>query len=230
MAITKGSLPFYDGRLTVYSCLVPIELTQYPNKPFGWQKKREEKRQIKSLQKLIEEAMSAVQKELAGVRIDYLYLASEVERKLASHTNFWQKCDREALTDRLYEILLYQERKQSKEPVINLSLPMEGGERDTDRLITIVEPYLSKINLVVLVGEENNETQRLEDYLYDEYGIVTTYEKYPKRNTLWIDMEDAQKQILLNYAKENGICHINSAEVLKFLDTAAKNGYNTKVN
>ena len=98
------------------------------------------------------------------------------------------------------------------------------------RLITIAEPYLQRINYALFVGEKDAGAEMLEDYLYEEYGIIMTYGKYPVSNTVWIDLGDAENRKLSKYAKENGICHINRTEVLKFLDTAAKNGYNTKVN
>ena len=145
-------------------------------------------------------------------------------------SGFWQESDREELVDRLCEVYLYRERKTNRDTTLSLSLPKECGELAVMRLMAIAEPYLQRINRVLYVGAKDGGAGMLEEYLYEEYGIIMTYEKYPQRGTIWIDLEDAENQNLSKYAKENGICHINRAEVLKFLDTAVKNGYNTKVN
>ena len=228
--VLKTILQFPGGQLVVYGCFVPKELVKPMEQGFKWQRNRRKKRQTDKLLAMISEMVKSLENELDGVRIRYVYAVEEVANRLPEESRFWQECDIEELTGRLSEAYLYQKRKYYRDSIFAFSLPKECGEIAVMRLITIAEPYLQRINYALFVGEKDTGAEMLEDYLYEEYGIIMTYGKYPVSNTVWIDLGDAENRKLSKYAKENGICHINRAEVLKFLDTAAKNGYNTKVN
>lgn len=223
-------LPFHNGQLVVYGVFIPRELIMPVEKGFRWQKKHREKRRMERLYGIICEAAESVRGELAGERITYCYASDEITKHLPPEIAFCQESDGDTLSDRLYEAYLFRRRQTDQEPVFSLSLPKECGELMVMRLLNIVEPYLPRVNEILFVGVEDAGAKILEDYLYDEYGIVMNYGRFPLKNAIWIDFEEQQEQKLLKYAKENEICHINSAEVLKFLDTVAKNGYNTKVN
>lgn len=228
--VFKSVLQFPGGQLAIYGCFVPTEFVKPMDKGFRWQRNRRKKKQTDKLLAVISETVKSLENELDGVGIRYVYATEEVANRLPKESRFWQECDIEELTGRLSEVYLYQKRKNYRDSFFDFSLPKECGEMAVMRLITIAEPYLQRINHALFVGEKDAGAEMLEDYLYEEYGIIMTYGKYPVSNTIWIDLENAENQNLSKYAKENGICHINRAEVLKFLDTAAKNGYNTKVN
>ena len=227
---TKVVLPFYGGKLVVYSIFLPGVWVMPIKKGFRWQRRHREKKRAERLHGIIGKAVHKVRQELEGERITYCQASHEIAKYLPPELAFWQESDGDALADRLYEVYLYRQRQANKAPVFSISLPEECGELMVMRLLTVMKPYLSRINEVLFVGTEDAGAQMLEDYLYDEYGIVMGYGRYPLKNAIWINFEQKQKQKLYKYAKENEICHINGAEVLKFLDTAAKNGYNTKVN
>lgn len=228
--LIKTVLAFPSGQMVVYSYFLPEALVLNSQGRLPWRRKRKSKHQTKKIFILLKEAVESVREELAEGRITYVYMTEAVSQRLKGEQGLWRGSDEEALLDRLYEVCLYQKRQICKETALSLSLEAECGELAIMRLLAIIRPYLSRINHVVFVGEEDTGTQMLEDYLYDEYGIVMTYDRFPARNTIWIDLRDRENQKLSKYAKERGICHINRAEVLKFLDTAVKNGYNTKVN
>ena len=76
---------------------------------------------------------------------------------------------------------------------------------------SLLWPYLSRMNSIIFVGKETRAAQDLEDFFYEEYGIVTEYGDSEKEDALY-----------LNFSQQR--------EMLKFLDTAVKTGYNTGVN
>ncbi len=58
---------------------------------------------------------------------------------------------------------------------------------------------------------ENEVTEELADYFYEEYGILSGYAEKPEAGSFYLKLS-------------------NDAEILNFLDTAVKSGYNTKVD
>lgn len=130
----------------------------------------------------------------------------------------------------LYAVCLRTCRQEDGFSCVNLSLPEECGEERLEEAARILTPYLPRINALVMVGEESESAWRIEDYLYDEYGIVTSYAKRPERDAPWLDLSGQPRPLLAAFASGNRIFHINESEVLNFLDTAVKSGYNTKVN
>lgn len=113
---------------------------------------------------------------------------------------------------------------------LSLSLPAECGSYAVENAVSVLTPYLPEINRVIYAGEETESSRQIEDFLFSEYGIIMVYEKRPAKKGIWLDFGGNSCGLFENFAAENGIYHLNSAEVLKFLDTTAKNGYNTGVN
>ena len=69
----------------------------------------------------------------------------------------------------------------------------------------------------------------------EEYGIIMTKAERATADLPWLDLRDEKEEsggpkASNGSSGENGLRHINYRETLKFLDTAVKNGYNTKVN
>lgn len=121
-------------------------------------------------------------------------------------------------------------RASGKLSELSLSFPAESSTFMTENAVTVLMPFLSELNRVVFVGEETEDARQIEDFLFWEYGLIMVYEKRPAKRGVWLDFDKNSYGSFGNFAIENGIYHLNSAEVLKFLDTMAKNGYNTKVN
>lgn len=113
---------------------------------------------------------------------------------------------------------------------ISISLPPECGLIEAEKAVSVLQPFLKGINRVVLVGEETETARQLEDFFFGEYGILTDYSKKPEKNGSWLDLDGDSGIFLHHFASENGIYHLNRAEVLNFLDTMVKNEYNTGVN
>ena len=130
----------------------------------------------------------------------------------------------------LYGVLLLNRRKERKFKRISISMPDEYGSLLTETVIGLVEPYLAGTETVVFTGTESESTWDLEDYLYDEYGIVMCYESYPAENSVWLDFGRQKGMSFLQAASKRETYHINDERILKFLDTTVKSGYNTKVN
>ncbi len=142
---------------------------------------------------------------------------------------FWGQ--RETLPMQLFAVCLKKEiERVFSQKRVCLSLPEDAGELLAQEVIELFLPYLSKINELVICGQESQCADVIETFVYEEYGILTSYAKKPVKDTLWLDFRYDEDILLKRYAAENGIYHLNHAEVLKFLDTITKNGYNTEVN
>lgn len=117
----------------------------------------------------------------------------------------------DAIPIELWAAWLYQKKPFDS---ICVSLSPEGGEQELWQLTELIVPYLPRMKKVAFRGQKSQLSEMLEDYLYEEYGIVMTETaKIPP------DMPNLD----LN-------CFENRFETVKFLDTAVKNGYNTEVD
>lgn len=129
----------------------------------------------------------------------------------------------------LYGILLFEAGKQADLRNITLSLPKEYGPLMAEEALSLIEPYLIRVQNVIFTGEETEAIWEMEDYLYNEYGIVMGYGKYPAEHSVWIVFGEEDISPLQS-SREKEIYPINSERIWKFLDTLIKSGYNTKVN
>ena len=111
----------------------------------------------------------------------------------------------------LWAVRLYQKRPFDS---ICILQEQETGKRELEQLAELITPYLPRMKRVVFKGRRSENSERLADYLYEEFGIVMA----ETENT------PAYMPIIDFGAKESW------KETLKFLDIAVKNGYNTKVN
>lgn len=125
---------------------------------------------------------------------------------------------------------LYRQRPFDK---ICITLPDEGGEREMEQLEELLVPYLPRIRQVVFKGNESSLSNWLEEYLYDEFGIVMIRAQGGLEDMPWLnlgeDVTEERSQVHLEMKKALKRC-VSPALALKFLDTAVKNGYNTDVN
>lgn len=106
---------------------------------------------------------------------------------------------------------LYQQRPFDS---ICISVEQEGGEQELWKLAELLKPYLPRMKRVAIRGQRNQLSDVLENYLYDEFGIV---------------MMDTEK-IPADMVSVNLGHFENCLKAVKFLDTIVKNGYNTKVD
>ena len=115
------------------------------------------------------------------------------------------------LPPELYGAFLWEARKRKRFQSITISLPEECSFALAETVKSLLWPYLSRMNSITFTGKETRATRELEDFFYEEYGIVTGYGSEEGANTPH-----------LNFFMQR--------EMLKFLDTAVKSGYNTGVN
>ena len=115
------------------------------------------------------------------------------------------------LPPELYGAFLWEARKRGYFRSIILSLPEECSFALAESVKSLLWPYLSRMNGITFTGKETRATRELEDFFYEEYGIVTGYGSGEREDVLH-----------LNFSMQR--------EMLKFLDTAVKTGYNTGVN
>ena len=115
------------------------------------------------------------------------------------------------LPPELYGAFLWEMRKREHFRSLTLYLPEECSFALAESVKSLLWPYLSRMNSIIFVGKETRAAQDLEDFFYEEYGIVTEYGDSEKEDALH-----------LNFSQQR--------EMLKFLDTAVKTGYNTGVN
>ena len=119
----------------------------------------------------------------------------------------------------LWAVCIYQQRPFDS---ICISLFPDGGERELEQVRELIAPYLPRMKRVAYKGQKSRMSETLEDYLYEEYGIVMTdTEKIPS-DMLYLDFGQE--------GARGGGKYLNQSENLKFLDTAVKNGYNTDVD
>lgn len=127
---------------------------------------------------------------------------------------------------------------------IFVSLEEEEGEYGLRRLLSLLLPYLPRMRQVTWVGEESGVFLALESWLYGEFGIITGRAEKAPPGEVWLDLkghgeegcqvsraqDGAVWEPRQRSVRSKGTGHINCRETLKFLDTAVKNGYNTKAN
>lgn len=123
--------------------------------------------------------------------------------------------------------LLYRQRPFDK---ICITLSADGGEYELSQVADLMNPYLSRTRQVFFKGEENPAYEELEEYLYEEFGILAARTDMPPAEMPWLDMEESRAVFSAGTASCFHGKHICRLETLKFLDTLVKNGYNTEVN
>lgn len=124
----------------------------------------------------------------------------------------------------LLAVCLYRQRPFDK---LCISLPGDAGEYILEQALELMTPYLPRMRQVILTGGESLMAERLETYLYEEFGIILIRDAKAPRGLPWIDLRSGEDFP----GEETGNSRrISSMEALKFLDTIVKNGYNTLVN
>lgn len=126
-------------------------------------------------------------------------------------------------------------------------------EEQIELLLELITEYLPRINHFVLVTEKPERYGDLMEHLYQEYGtpaaIVRDFEKYSGKEkktvildsrreyrlpyrmipeeAFYIDLWSEEEKRYLVETKRRDVRYLS---IVKFLDTIAKNGYNTIVN
>ena len=106
-----------------------------------------------------------------------------------------------------------------------VSLDEERGEQSLSMALELLLPYLPRLRQAMYFGEESEAFLELEDYLYAEFGIVMTRVCRVPREIPWLDLRQETTG-----ENPGPIRPLSRPGILKFLDTAVKNGYNTIVN
>jgi len=157
---------------------------------------------LKKWQSRIGKAMDYAQTALGCRDTDHILLSEKLCRSF----------DRDqSIPEEIYGIFLWARKKKKNFSHFLISLPEEYGFLLTESVKALTEPYLAGVNGVTFAGRETEQTQELEDFFYEEYGIVAQYGKCICEDSVHLDF-------------------VHEGEMLKFLDTAVKSGYNTKVN
>lgn len=124
----------------------------------------------------------------------------------------------------LMAVCLYQYKPFDK---ICLSLP-ENGEYFVEQALWLLRPYLPRIRKAFICGGENENGERIRDELYEEFGLVAMEAQRPEPGMVWLDLRE-ETESMGKDVNSRTKC-VNCPGTWKFLDTAVKNGYNTKVN
>lgn len=128
-----------------------------------------------------------------------------------------------------------------------------GWEEEQGLLLELLEPYFPRINHVSAVSDRPQAYEEFAEYIYGEYGIPMAGAKQPDRNlgregrtvildgkkdyripwsafpkgAVYVDFwSSEEKRRLLEKFRRDA----KYLSVVKFLDTTAKSGYNTRVN
>jgi len=185
----KRQLPIPSGSVSVYYALWP----EYRKKSLFCRKPKKWK--IPELQKELEELKGKAE-------CDYdcwemLYSAQFAEKAWPVAAQDLPFC--------VLQAWLY-----AQWPFDTLYLPEEWnqGMQDAEQLMELLIPYLPRLKNVVWTGEEGTVSESLQNYLYEEYGMI----------------------LLFDWKIPDGAVVIRRAQAWKFLDATVKNGYNTLVH
>lgn len=194
------------GKLQVYSALLPQYRgkTLLSGKPKSW--KNEMARQF------LEEAG---RRAVLTMNCREQILAPELDKNLVQ------------VPIELMAVCLYRQRPFDR---ICMTFSDDGGEYEMQQAIELLEPYLPRMRQVIFIGDENPVYEILEDYLYEEFGIVLMKSDTVPAEMPWLDMSEEETDLYDGKTTSKNVRRINRFETLKFLDTAVKNGYNTEVN
>lgn len=135
--------------------------------------------------------------------------------------------DPEQVPQELLAVCLYRQRPFDR---ICISLPRDGGEYQMQYALELIFPYLTRIRQVILKGSDSEASKLLEEYLYEEFGIIMVRSDAVQSGVPWLDLRDKEEKIRQRRENPGSQGYISRDEALKFLDTAVKNGYNTDVN
>ena len=239
-------IPYEEGGLQIYCGHVPREVVQagMPREALQEKLPREAlqekgpsqnavfwkrlfRRRVKSNRKqLLPELLSRAEEMLSLKDRDAILFSPELSYLTGTPNRVPEACYRACLFARYHE----KQRKADIPRTVSITIPEDTPSLLGESICRMLRPYLSKVNYVVFTGERTKAALWAERYFYEEYGILSSFEKKPAKNSLWLDFEKERATAHKRYASENGIYHLNEAEVLKFLDTITKNGYNTEVN
>ena len=185
----KRPLPVPDGRVRVYFALWP----EYRKQSFIRKKYKEWK--LPELQTEMEKF-----RQKAGLMYDcWEILYEETFRDKA-----WSVTDQD-LPLCVLQAWLYAQRPFD---TVCLSDEWNRGMYDMQVLIDLLTPYLPRMKRVIWTGEEGTVSESLQNYLYEEYGMI----------------------LLRDRRIPEGAVEIRRAQAWKFLDATVKNGYNTLVH
>lgn len=123
----------------------------------------------------------------------------------------------------LLAVCLYRFRPFDK---LGISLPEDGGEYGMEQALELITPYLPRMRQVALVGGDGPVAEKLERFLYEEFGIIMTKSKRIPSGYLFLDLGGEEQEADRAFFSGNS-GRISRGEALKFLDTTVKNGYNT---
>lgn len=141
----------------------------------------------------------------------------------------------------LMAVGLYQHKPFDK---VCLSLPEDGGYF-AEQALWLLRPYLPRIRRAFICGGESQSGEKVREELYEEFGLVAMEAQKPEPGVVWLDLREDGG--LEDRGQETGpqgngslggmgrkadfqVKCVNRLWAWKFLDTAVKNGYNTKVN
>ena len=131
------------------------------------------------------------------------------------------------IPNQLMAVCLYRQRPFDK---LCISLPLDGSEYHMQQAVELLSPDLTRMRQVVLTGADSEASELLEEYLYEEFGIIMVKDSAPPRGMPWLDLSGREEDHVERSRRAEAARRISAAEALKFLDTAVKNGYNTEVN
>ena len=92
----------------------------------------------------------------------------------------------------LLAVCLYRQRPFDR---LCLSLPEDAGEYDLEQALELMTPYLPRMRQVVLAGGESPMAERLETYLYEEFGIILMREAKTPRGLPWVDLREEEDSL-----------------------------------
>lgn len=118
-------------------------------------------------------------------------------------------------------------RQMEITPDIYIELPESDSWEALELMKELLEPYFIRIRQITFLGEENRVYSEMEEYLYEEYGILAGYARQWNEESsffhIWDDSPSAEVEMAGNR-------EITSTLAVDYLDTRVKNGYNTRVN
>ena len=194
------------GKLQIYYALLP----EYSGKTLWKGRPKKWKRQ--NAEQLAEQAMERAFQELE-CREQIVFPETD--------------CDFRQIPVELLAACLYRYRPFNR---ICISFPEDEMRGCAEQVIRLITPYLPRMRQVMLVGDAKEEDEILENYLYEEFGIVMMRGRRAPSHMLWLNLGGERYDGILSSMESCALQCVYPGGALKFLDTVVKNGYNTKVN
>ncbi len=132
----------------------------------------------------------------------------------------------------LFRLRFLRQREEKRRGRRLQAMVIWESEKDPCSAVSLLPEWIDGINFLTVIGGERGGYVELEERLWQEEGLPVRYLEKPVQDypygpdAIWLNLEPG-RGIPKWVQKKGGFCLDISGQMLKFLDTVARNGYNT---